>query len=394
MSDRTEFTTPDEAQWQELDQLAARSYGHRVEDLTLLREHASARVAIRDDGHVVAGGIGLLVPQCFGGRPVPSACLAAGHVAPETRGDRLAARLVADRVRVLHDQGALVSTVWTKVTQYGRHLGWEAVTPVLAWSVATDELRHSFPTGHCDLDISEGLTAPAHRLHDRLAAQWHGPVQRPGWWWDWKRAKHDLTDYTFTESGGAPAGFLRLSAARHPQHGAVLQVHDFWAAHHDAVHAMYAFLGRHATRVETIDFRRGAIPPHPALLHTLRRSRLTARSWHPWMIRILDIPRAVQARGWPEHLDTTVTIDLIPATDTDVPQRLALVLADGEAHTETVTGPADITMTHRQFAAWYAGSYRSTASALLSGVRADSHAALTTLIAATADAEPWLPDLF
>ena len=184
MKDNIEFTTPDEPQWQELDQLASRSYGHRVEDLTLLRDHATARVAVRNDGRVIAGGIGLLVPQYLGGRPVPSACLAAGHVAPEIRGDRLAARLVADRVHGLQNQGDVISCVWTKASSYGRHLGWEAVTPVLAWSVATDELKRTFGTG--GLDITEGLTAPARSLHDRLAAPWDGPVQRPAWWWDWE----------------------------------------------------------------------------------------------------------------------------------------------------------------------------------------------------------------
>jgi predicted acetyltransferase len=204
----------------------------------------------------------------------------------------------------------------------------------------------------------------------------------------------DLTTYTFSEHGNAPVGLLSLATVRHPRHGTVLQIHDFWAAHHDAVRTMLAFLGRYSTRAETIDFRRGAMPPYPALLHNLRRSRLTAQSWHPWMIRILDIPGALNLRGWPAHLDAAVTIALTPAQATGGPEQFTVVFAHGEARVEPATGPAEVTMTHRQLAAWYAGSYRSTASALLTGVRADSRPALATLITAAGDTEPWLPDHF
>lgn len=391
MNDAIEFASPDERQWREFDALATRSYGHRVEDITALREHAVTRVALRH-GAVVAGGLGILVPQYFGGRPVPSACLAAGHVAPEDRGERLAELVIADRVRVLQDQGAVISSVWTKASAYGRHLGWEAVAPVFAWSVATDELKGSFSPG--DFDIAHGLTGAARALHESLASQWHGPLQRPAWWWDWKQAKSDLTSYTFSEPGGAPVGLLSLATVRHPRHGMVLQVHDFWAAHPDAVRTMFAFLGRYSTRAETIDFRRGVMPPYPALLHNLHRSRVTAQSWHPWMIRILDIPRALNLRGWPADLDGAVTIALTPAKKASGPEQFTVVFAHGEAHVEPATGPADVTMTHRQLAAWYAGSYRSAASALLTGVCADSQQALATLLTAAGDAEPWLPDHF
>jgi predicted acetyltransferase len=157
---------------------------------------------------------------------------------------------------------------------------------------------------------------------------------------------------------------------------------------------MLAFLGRYSTRAETIDFRRGAMPPYPALLHNLRRSRLTAQSWHPWMIRILDIPRALNLRGWPAHLDAAVTIALTPGENAEPAQSFTVTFANGQAHVEPVTGPAEVTMTRRQLAAWYAGSYRSAASALLTGVRAHSQNGLRTLIAAAGDMEPWLPDHF
>jgi 8-oxo-dGTP pyrophosphatase MutT (NUDIX family) len=55
---------------------------------------------------------------------------------------------------------------------------------------------------------------------------------------------------------------------------------------------------------------------------------------------------------------------------------------------------ATVTFTPHQLAVWYAGGYRTATAARMAGVQADSETALTALIRATADHEPWLPDHF
>lgn len=383
-----EFVDPDDGQLAEFDRLVTRSFGHPVADVTGLRPHASTRVAVRD-GSVVAGGLGLLLDQYFGGRPVPSACLAAGCVAPEERGDRLAARMVADRVRVLQEQCAVISTVWTKGAGYAHHLGWEAVTPVFAWSISTDELRRSFPDN--DIRARHGLPEDAVGLCERLAASWNGPVRRPDWWWGWKQTKNNLTPYTFAGPDGAATGFLSLATKRHERHGMRLEVHDFWAADSSAAEAMYGFLGRFETRAEQIDFRRGVLPPDPLLLQRLNRHRMTAAPWHSWMIRLLDIPAALRLRGWPADLATTLILEVIDGG----PQRFALHLQRGQGDVDDAgSGGPQITLTRRQLAAWYAGAYRSTSSARAAGIQAASLQTLVDFIGATVDLEPWMPDHF
>lgn len=105
-----------------------------------------------------------------------------------------------------------------------------------------------------------------------------------------------------------------------------LTVHDFWTADHDTACAMLAFIGRHNARAETIDFRRGALPPFPDLLHTLHRFRPTAQAWHPWMLRILDVEAALGLRGCPADLEFTTTVEITAPGATD---RYRLHIADG-----------------------------------------------------------------
>ncbi|MET3988062.1 hypothetical protein [Streptomyces sp. PvR034] len=202
----------------------------------------------------------------------------------------------------------MISTIVTSSTGYARRLGWEAPVNVFAWAVATDDLKRSF-TGE-DFVIEHGLTGESEALQQQLARQWNGPVHRPAWWTRWKQGKSNLTAYRFARPGHSTAGVLTLATKRHERHGMSLVVHDFWASTQPTAAAMLAFLGRHNTRARTVEFRRGALLPYPALLQGLHHHRATAEAWHPWMLRILDISEAIRLRGWPTYLTTAVPIEI------------------------------------------------------------------------------------
>lgn len=389
MNQQLTFVPADDGLWEQYDQLATRAYGHPIDDITHLREHADLQVAVRG-GRVVAGGLGILVDQFFGGAPVPSACLGNGYVAPEERGDHLAADMATERLRPLIDRGAAISAVVTSSTGYARRLGWEAPTGVLAWAVATDDLKRSFTGG--DFQAQHGPTDEAESLQRDLARQWNGPVCRPTWWTKWKQDKSNLTTYRFARPGHPTTGLLSLTTKRHERHGMNLTVHDFWAADRPTAAAMLAFLGRHDTRTLAIHFRRGALPPCPTLLHGLRHHRATAEAWHPWMLRILDVPEAIRLRGWPDDLTTAVPIEI--ENESGGRGRWMLQTKGGAAEIVPTHVEGQVTFTRRQLAVWYAGGYRSTTSARMAGVHAASEKALATLVRSTAQFEPWLPDHF
>jgi predicted acetyltransferase len=392
MSEPLSFTDADDTLWKQYDELATRGYGHRVGDITDLREHAQPRVALRGD-QVVAGGLGLLVEEYFGGRSVPSACLGAGCVAPEERGDHLATRMVEQRLGPLRERGAVISAISTSSNGYARRLGWQAPAPVFGWAVATDDLKQSFTDDGVQID--HGLTPDAQQLQQNLARQWNGPVSRPGWWWTWKQRKSSLTTYRFSPPGHPTAGLLSLTTKRRERHGMSLIVHDFWAASEDIAVAMLAFLGRHNTRADIIEFRRGALPPYPILPH--HHHRLTAQAWHPWMLRLLDIPEAIRRRGWPAELDATVPIEIeieIENENGDAGDRYVLHITGGSAEISPTQTESEVTLTRGQLAVWYAGGYRTATSARLAGIRTISDTALAILIRGTTDLEPWLPDHF
>jgi len=383
------FTEPGDALWQQYDELATRCFGHRVGDITSLRNRATARVAIRD-GRVVAGGLGLAANQFFGGKAVPSACLGAGCVAPEERGHQLADLLMIERIQALRERGAVLATLWTSSNAYVRRLGWQAPVPVFGWSVATQDLR-TFTTDGYRVEL--GLTPDAQALQRSLAAEWNGPVLRPGWWWSWQEKKSSLIIYQFSRPGQPAEGVLSIATAPRSPRGMELIVHDLWAPNSTAAAAIYAFLGQHHSRAETVQFRRSALPPCLTLLHGLRRYQLTAEAWHPWMLRVLDTRQALLLRGWPADLSFATAVE-VGQNAHDKPQRYLLRVADGAAEVEAADVEPVVRFSQGQFAVWYAGGYTSATTARLGGVHSESADALATLVRATHHLDPWLPDLF
>lgn len=262
---------------------------------------------------------------------------------------------------------------------------------MLAWTVTTDGLKRSFTNE--DFEIDHSFTPEAQELQRDLARHWNGPVERPAWWFPWKRQKSSLMTYQFRRPGQPPAGMLSFATKRRERHGMNLVVHDFWAATRNTAAAMLAFLGSHSTRAETIEFRRGVLPPYPSLLHNLHHHRVTAEAWHPWMLRILDLREAVRLRGWPADLDATVPLGIENERDSTY-DRYVLRITAGSGEISTTNTESKVMLTRQQFAVWYAGGYRTAASARLAGVHAVSEKVLTTLVRSTADLEPWLPDHF
>jgi predicted acetyltransferase len=386
------YSQASEEQWDEFIALAKRSYGHEIQDAELLRDVADKRVAVRA-GTVIAGGIGLVVEQFFGGKPVMSGLLSAGCVAPEARGDRLAIQLVAERAEALRAHGAVVSSIWTSSNEYGRQMGWEAACNVYSWQVRADDLRRAFPSGSFRAEV--GLSSCAESLREAVAQRFNGAIRRPEWWSDWKRRKSDLTEYEFCDENGRVGGLISLTTARHDVHGMKCEVHDFVADSFDAASSMFAFLSRYNSRSEVISFRRGCLGSGDFFLHNMHRFRVDARAWHPWMIRILDAVRALQQRGWPSHITQALVLEIIDGIDgSGVSERLGLELSDGNAVVTKTTCSPDVVLSRTQFACWYVGGYRSPMAACLSGIDAADQRTMQSFIAMTTGQEPWLSDHF
>lgn len=169
-----------------------------------------------------------------------------------------------------------------------------------------------------------------------------------------------------------------------------LTVDDLIGLTPQATRTLLAMLGGWASVAPTVLVRLGTADPIWSLL---ARGDAKPESTQPWMLRVIDAPGAVAARGWPRHLTGEVDLEL---TDDVCPWhqgRHRLVLSGGNGRLEP-GGAGTVRLTPRGLASWYTGAatpQQLRRSGFLTGGDTDTDELLRT---GTAGPAPTLHDYF
>ncbi|MFE3413415.1 GNAT family N-acetyltransferase [Streptomyces mirabilis] len=391
MTSQTQITAPrDDDDLAQYARLAHQAFAIDFDDLDVLRVHGTVRLAV-SGSRVVGGVTALPVGQFFGGTELPACCLSTVCVAADQRGQGVARRMVEHAVAEQRESGAVVSSLWTPSIGLYRRWGWE---------VAGTTSAHSFPMDFFvrgvlrDFGVTE-LTDPAeHPLQRRLAADgWNGPVDRPTWWWKWKYPQDDPDSQLFALTGTdgttrAVVGYTRKSQA---PWGHALEITDYWAADPVAVDLANAFIGVHRSQAVTVRFRHGVLPDPPALLWGSDQYAGSHQHWHPWMLRLLDPRGALARRSWPGHATGRLDLRLVHP---DGSEEDLLVTVEAGAADAVAGGTGRLTLPVTLLASWYSGALST--DRLLRWTAGDSvtREDRRLLVAMSAGARAWLPDLF
>jgi predicted acetyltransferase len=154
-----------------------------------------------------------------------------------------------------------------------------------------------------------------------------------------------------TDADGTLVGYAAWNRGPGYDDTARLSVFDLIGLTADATTALLGMLASWASVAPTLELRL----PEPDPAHLLAPyTGSPVRSRQPWMLRIVDAPAAVSARGWPPLLDAAVDLLL----DDDVcpwnsgPHRL--VVSGGSGRLEP-GGSGVVRLSMRGFALLYAG---------------------------------------
>lgn len=270
----------------------------------------NSRVAVVD-GEVAATLIVYPFGHFFGGRSVPALGIGGVAVAAHARGKQLAESLMIHTIREYRDQGTTISTLYPATVPLYRRCGYEFASIRMSFRTSLEVLPRAGdaaavePWGPDDLDE----IAACYRT---WAAGQNGPVDRPDWWWP-KRVLHVSDDipvrgycvrengrvtgytvYTHEKAGALPFGFH-------------LACRDFVWTTREAAEALLAFYGRHrSTGVEL----RWAGPANDAIANLIPEQEVNHESWFRQMLRLVDVPAAFEARGYPAPLEAAVELQV------------------------------------------------------------------------------------
>lgn len=309
--------------------------------------------------------------QLFGGRSVPMAGIAGVGVEPWARGRGVAQVLLDACLPIARDAGQVVSALYPTVPPLYRGRGWERAGVLEDVSLppgALGSVRRTVdvglrPAGPDDL-------ADLHACYQTVAGAQDGMLDRDG-------PSFALAGVLDLDVVTICPGRGYLTASRRSDH---LQVHDLVALDHEAGHALLHLLSSWSGYLTRIDVR----PTDPGTLGALAAGGL-AGDVHviPWMLRVVDLPVAVGARGWPAAIFLRNAAIGLEVTDPWAPWnegRWQLVVEDGSVRCEP-GGDGSVQLSARALGPWYAGG-TPTAALRRAGLLAGGDATLLDALVA------------
>jgi predicted acetyltransferase len=291
--------------------------------------------------------------------------------------------------RMLEEQRALgvpIATLYPATTAFYRRAGFERAAQRLIYELplAAIGLR-DMSLEAVPLEPGQGELVKA--LYERRAARSSSFIQRPEFFWPTLLAPEEKPSYAFAVlRDGAPEGYLVL---QHATWGEPLVVRDIVALSPAAGRRLLTLLADHRSVLEKARLPGG---PHDPLLFLLPEQSQTLFRSIDLMLRVLDVPAALAARGYPPgvsaELHLEVADELLPWNN----GRFVLRVADGAGHAET-GGKGSVRLHIRDLAALYSGYYTPQELALAGGLEA-SAGDLAAAGQVFAGPRPWLPDMF
>ena len=344
-----------------------------------------------DDGRLIGTALFHDLHQWWFGRAIPVAGVASVKVAPEYRGRGAGRALMTALTGLMTERGYALSALYAATMPIYRQLGWElagasyeAVIPARSllalarpdFPAATAQVPLRRP-GPADAAEIIAVIGRAHQLaRDCGPITFSEPMVR-----SWLTAPGRYLD-----SGKfaylAPDGFLayRWNGSRKE-----IFIDKAVAASPETALALWSVVASHSSIAGTI---RARVAPSDPIWWLLREQDATVGGRYRWMLRLLDAPAAIAARGFP-LADLTVALHI---RDDQVPANAGhwnLAIRSGSAQLSPAPdsgSAAPLELGARGLAALYAGTPVATLrrTGLAAGGTPDADLALDSAFAADA----------
>ncbi len=345
-------------------------------------------------GGRVAGGLAIYpAGQWFGGRSVPMAGIAAVAVAAEHRGRGVGSALAAEALREARRRGFPISTLYPATEPVYRGVGFETAG---SWN------RYVAKAAEIDLLDEPGIVeaapvsdpAPYAAVYAQRARATAGNLDRSPFLW--ARMLRAITDRLYGyvvrgARGGAPEGYVLLTLPTHAGTGRYdVRIRDLCALTPRAVRRLLAFLAAHRSMADEVSWT--GPPDDPTVLVLRETPADVLRGRHPWMLRLVDVPAALSARGYAPGVSVEVHLEvrdrIFPGND----GRFVLRVRGSEGSVRR-GGRGLVRCSVRGLAPLWTGHLSAEALALAGLVEgsADALAAVTTAFTGPA---PWMPEIF
>lgn len=271
---------------------------------------------IRKDEKLVGGLAIMSIGQWWGSQRVPMAGIAAVGIAPEYRGDGAAIALLHHTLKELHTQGIPISVLYPATQRLYRKVGYEQGGSYCLWEVATQsiQLRQQPLPLTSVVPINKEVFFD---LYNQQAKQNNGYLDRHPAIWE-RLVTTNNQERLFAYLIGnfdQPQGYIIFTQER-TENSTILWVRDWVILTNAALQSFWSFISNHRSQIEQVRWYSSAID---SLTLSLPEQTAKILRNKRWMLRVLDVAKALEARGYPvgiaAELHLEVKDDLLAANN-------------------------------------------------------------------------------
>jgi len=353
---------------------------------------------LEDDGV----NIGLLLARFqrvfWGGRPVPASQVSGLSIGVQHRGRGAAGELLRGYLAEAHDRGAGISTLFPATVPLYRRAGYEYAGTWTLYEAAARNLPLGWPEGYHATPVSAGDPASMHERFMRVAPMRSGQIERDADWW---------MHYLLADRGQGPPQVFLIDGPDGPDGWAILklseqlttkavtasvQVVDWGAASEQGWRSLLVLVAGFASLDAVVNWKGPEPEPLSLLLreqdvHQVRQQR--------WMLRVVDVPIAFSARGYPSRLRGGLTVRVRDEVCPWVDGTWSIEVEQGEGKASRVVDePRVASTTAGGLAAMFAGYAEPRDLARLGLVDGLTPQDLEFLEALHAGPKPWSSDFY
>ncbi len=361
---------------------------HGLEHIRVLREGAAIPAMLR---RVDMG-------QYFGGRCVKLMGIAGVGTAPELRGRGYARRMMEMVVREAFDEGVALSGLYASTQALYRQSGFEQAGHRFLTKIPIARLV-GIGKARRVVALTEADHPRVEAVYRAFAAHWAGALERAPYGWKRIRKMWDAEYQGFgvLDDAGTLTGYLYMSQSRDASTGRQeITLSDIAFANADAARALIGLLADFEPMANTVTL--GGGPMHP-IVTLLPQQRYEVKLKDYWMLRVINVARAIEDRGYWSAVRGGVTLEVrddVVAANTG---SWRVEIEGGRASVRRGSGGGSgggggrVACDIKGLAAMYSGLYTPRQAALL-GLCEGDDAGLDVLGAAFGHGTPWMTDHF
>lgn len=352
---------------------------------------------MREGERVIGTLLRIPMGQYFGGRAVSLVGVAGVGVAPEARGAGVARRMMAEAVNEIRDGGVALSGLYCSTQALYRQSGYEMAGSRFMTTIPIARIS-GMPKARRVVVLGQEHEAEVRAVYADWARRFDGALERGEYIWKRVRAwrGQQYQGFGVTDEAGRLRGYFYMSQTRDMTSGRQdITLSDVAFRDAEAGRQLLGLLADFEPMGDKVTLAGGAMHP---LVGLLPQQRYTVTFRDYWMIRVADVKRALEARGYPLGVDVEVVLKVSDEVIA-VNHGAWRLRVKGGVGTVERCGEGDVkedgavTLHVRGLAALYSG-WMSPIQAEVLGWCAGSERALRVLGGVFANGGPWMADFY